>query len=152
METKVVQPTVRDLYELDFFEWTVRNAELLRDGRFDEADLGHIAEEIEDMGKRDQRELESRLEVLLRHLLKWRLQPERRGRSWRLTTNTQRRRMLRLLRKMPSLCRYLKESVPEIYIDAVSATIDETGLPRNCFPAICPFSPEQILDTEFFPE
>ncbi len=152
MEAKVLQPTARELYELDFFEWTLRNAELLRSSQFDEADVSHIAEEIEDMGKRDQRELESRLEVLLRHLLKWRLQPKRRSRSWRLTINTQRRRMVRLLRKMPSLRRYLADSLPEIYADAVGATIDETGLPGDCFPRACPFSTDQILDTDFFPD
>ena len=151
MATNVTQPRAKELYELDFFEWTVRNAELLRSGRFEEADLGHIAEEIEDMGKRDQRELRSRLEVLLRHLLKWRLQPERRVRSWRLTTNTQRRRIRRLLGEMPSLRPHLEESVLAVYPDAVEATIDETGLPKDCFPATCPFSLDQILDAEFFP-
>ncbi|MBI3698676.1 MAG: DUF29 family protein, partial [Acidobacteria bacterium] len=65
----------KDLYDLDFFEWTARNAELLREGRFTEADMEHIAEELEDMGKRDRRELESRLELLLEHLLKWQMQP-----------------------------------------------------------------------------
>ena len=49
-----------ELYDLDFYEWTVRNAELLRSGRVSEADLEHIAEEIEDMGKRERRELLSR--------------------------------------------------------------------------------------------
>jgi hypothetical protein len=39
-----------ELYDRDFAEWTRRNAELLRSGRAAEADLDHIAEEIEDMG------------------------------------------------------------------------------------------------------
>ena len=43
--------TTRDLYDLDFFEWTRCNAALLRAGQLDQADLEHIAEEIEDMGK-----------------------------------------------------------------------------------------------------
>jgi hypothetical protein len=34
------------LYDRDFFEWTVRNAELLRSGRLEEIDLEHVAEEI----------------------------------------------------------------------------------------------------------
>ena len=64
-----------DLYDRDFAEWTRHNAELLRAGRASEADLEHIAEEIEDMGNRDRRELRSRLRVLLAHLLKWKFQP-----------------------------------------------------------------------------
>ncbi|HXB72298.1 MAG TPA: DUF29 family protein [Candidatus Acidoferrales bacterium] len=54
-----------ELYDLDFYEWTVRNGELLRSGRVSEADLEHIAEEIEDIGKRERRELLSRLGVLI---------------------------------------------------------------------------------------
>ncbi|MCC6390834.1 MAG: DUF29 family protein [Bryobacterales bacterium] len=34
-----------------------------------------IAEELEDMGKRERRALRSRLSVLLAHLLKWQAQP-----------------------------------------------------------------------------
>src|SRR5262249_3731016 len=52
-------------YEQDFYAWTQRTAELLRAGRFDEADIEHVAEEIEDMGRRDVRELSSRMQVLL---------------------------------------------------------------------------------------
>jgi len=61
------------LYETDFFEWTQRTAEQLRRRRFDETDIEHAAEEIEDMGKRDLRELNSRMEVLMAHVLKWKL-------------------------------------------------------------------------------
>ena len=96
MKPLTLGPTVKDLYDQDFFEWKVRNAELLRAGRFEEIDVEHIAGEIEDMGKGEQRELESRLVVLLAHLLKWRAQPERRRSSWRPTTNTQRREIRRM--------------------------------------------------------
>lgn len=47
--------TAKELYERDFFEWTRCNAALLRAGRFEQADVTHIAEEIEDMGKREDR-------------------------------------------------------------------------------------------------
>jgi hypothetical protein len=43
------------LYDTDFAEWSRHNAELLRSGRTSEADLEHIAEEIEDLGKRERR-------------------------------------------------------------------------------------------------
>lgn len=54
------QPTLPDLavlYDEDFFRWTERAAELLRAGRFDELDAEHVAQEIEDMGKRSKRGL-----------------------------------------------------------------------------------------------
>ena len=91
-----------DLYDRDFYEWTVRNAELLRSGRATEADLEHIAEEIEDMGKREQRELYSRLKVLIAHLLKWQVQPDRRGSSWESAILVQRRASKGSLRRIPA--------------------------------------------------
>src|SRR5713226_8402736 len=115
----------KDLYDRDFFEWTQCNAALLRAGRFDQADVEHIAEEIEDMGKSERHELENRLLVLLAHLLKWRLQPERRGRSWRATIRVQRNGLLRLLRKMPSLRPYLRDNLLELYRPAVDQAIAE---------------------------
>ena len=54
-----------ELYDLDFAEWAVRNAELLRSGRVAEADLDHIAEEIEDMAKLERRAMQSRLARLI---------------------------------------------------------------------------------------
>jgi hypothetical protein len=53
------------LYDRDFYAWANQQAALLRDGRFSEADMAHIAEEIESMGKTERRELVSRLTVLL---------------------------------------------------------------------------------------
>ena len=69
--------TARELYGVDFFEWTERNAELLSRGCFDQADIPHIAEELTDMGSRDQREAESYLKRLMMHLLKWQIPPAR---------------------------------------------------------------------------
>lgn len=69
-------------YQNDILAWSQEQARLIRSRRFDLLDLEHIAEEIEDVGKSEQRELANRFAVLLAHLLKWRYQPERRGASW----------------------------------------------------------------------
>jgi len=69
-------------YETDIVAWTNEQAQLVRAGRFELLDLEHIAEEIEDVGKSEQRELASRMTILLAHLLKWQFQPEQQGRSW----------------------------------------------------------------------
>ncbi len=54
-----------ELYNKDFFEWTQTTASLLRDHSFEELSVASIAEEIEDLGKRDSREVNSRTRVLL---------------------------------------------------------------------------------------
>ena len=147
-----MRPAARDLYDLDFFEWAVRNAGLLRAGRFDEADIERIAEELEDMGKRDRRELLSRLQVLLAHLLQWRLQPERRSPSWEETIDTQRVEIADLLQDMPSLRNALPGALPQIYLHAARRALKETQLPRSALPNTCPLTLDQILDAEFLPE
>jgi hypothetical protein len=68
------------LYDRDFFAWSRQQANLLRAGKLAEADIEHIAEEIDSMGRAEKRELVSRLSVLLHHPLKWRYQPEKRVR------------------------------------------------------------------------
>src|SRR5215472_3225375 len=102
------------LYDTDFFEWTLRTAALLRSGRIAEADIEHIAEEIEDMGKRDRRGVYSRLRVLIAHLLKRKLQPERSGASWIETNSEQRDRLSLILRDSPSLRRYAESALDEV--------------------------------------
>jgi hypothetical protein len=90
-------------YDTDIIAWANEQARLLRAGRFDALNIEHIADEIEDVGKSEQREFESRMAVLLAHLLKWRYQPERRGNSWRRTLAEQRKALARRLQKTPSL-------------------------------------------------
>jgi len=140
-----------ELYDEDFFEWTRRSAELLRAGRFDQADITHIAEEIEDMGKRDWRELNSRIQVLLIHLLKWRTQPDKRSRSWERTIAGQRVKLEQVLDDSPSLRLRIANGLRAAYAKAVHLAAIETGLALDQFPADCPFTVEQILDPEFLP-
>jgi hypothetical protein len=145
------------LYDQDFFEWTVRNAELLRSGRLEEIDLEHLAEEIQDLGDRHRHEINSRLVVLLKHLLKWSMQPQRRytesgSSSWLSTIREQRRQMTGLLEEAPSLRRYAKEGLPKAHRDAVKEASAETGIPIAKFPEECPFSFDQVLEDEYLPE
>lgn len=145
--------TAKELYEQDIFLWTVRNAELLRAGRLEEADLEHIAEEIEDMGTSQQRELGSRLRVLLTHLLKMRAEPQSRAcQGWKATVATQRYDILQLLGAAPSLNSRVTPDVAKVYKLAVARAAAGTKLLEASFPRTCPFTAEQILDEEFFPE
>ena len=145
------------LYDRDFFEWTVRNAELLRRGCVEEADLEHLAEEIEDLGKRDTREVMSRLTVLLMHLLKWSVQPERRftesgSSSWLATIHEQRRELMDIFAQSPSLKGRAEEGLQKAHRRAVRDASAETGVPIRQFPEQCPFGFEQVLEDEFLPE
>jgi hypothetical protein len=104
------------------------------------------------MGKRERRELESRLEILLQHLLKWQIQPERRGTSWLGTIELQRLEITKLLEEMPSLKNLLASRLGQSYKGGVLRASIETGLPKSTFPKLCPYTLDQILDPEFLPE
>ncbi|ARN81337.1 DUF29 domain-containing protein [Methylocystis bryophila] len=139
-------------YEKDFYAWAHEQAALLRGGRLAEADIEHIAEEIESMGKAEKRELVARLTVLLLHLLKWRCQPNLQGASWRATIDVQRLDIADLLEDNPSLKSLLPEVVARAYRKATKEAERETGLPETTFPAVCPWSFETATDAGFWPE
>lgn len=139
-------------YEADVVAWSIEQAKLLRAGRFTALDIEHIADEVEDVGKSEQRELASRMAVLLAHLLKWRDQPANRSPSWRTTIRVQRRSVGRRLDKTPSLRASLAdpEWVADAWDDALTQATKDTGL--TSFPDACPWTEEQILDESFLPE
>jgi hypothetical protein len=151
-QLEMTKQDVAALYDSDFFEWTQRCAELIRQGRLNQADLGHVAAEIEDLGNGDRREVRSRLIVLIAHLLKWQLQPERRSPSWRETIFEQRLQVGLVLDDSPSLHGALGQDLRLVYTRAVRKARSETELPGSRFSAQCPYSESEILDFGFLPE
>lgn len=140
------------LYDEDFYAWAVTTAALLRQRRFAEIDLEHLAEELEDMGKRERRALKSHIRNVILHMLKWRHQPDKRSSSWRQSIRNGRIEIQELLRDSPSLASQLPLMLEEGYTAARADAIDETELSENTFPVQCPFTAEQIQDPEFWPK
>ncbi|MEA1053756.1 DUF29 domain-containing protein [Lamprobacter modestohalophilus] len=138
-------------YEKDIIAWANEQAHWLRAGRFDLLDIDHLAEEIEDVGKSEQRELMHRMALLLSHRLKWQRQPERRGASWEITIRNQRRGMMRRLRETPSLQPKLNDQDwwQAVWDDAIAQAAQETGLAD--FPDICPWTRDQVLAESWLP-
>ena len=141
-------------YEKDIVAWANEQASFIRAGRFELLDLEHIAEEIEDVGKSEQRELENRMAILLAHLLKWQYQPARRGASWQKTIKVQRTQVNRRIQKTPSFKHTLQDTEwwEDTWGDAITQASKETGIELTVFPESCPWTSEQILDQEFLPE
>lgn len=141
-------------YETDIVAWANQQAWLVRNKKFDLLDLEHIAEEIEDVGKSEQRELASRMAVLLQHLLKWQYQPARQGTSWQLTIKTQRERIKQRLKKTPSLKQCLKDTDwwDDAWADARYEAEKETGIAFDKLPEACPWTVEKILADDWFPK
>jgi len=140
------------LYETDFHDWTNRQAQLLRAGKFAQIDVEHLAEEIEDMGKRQRQELVSRLRVLLMHLLKWEYEPTYRSKSWTATIKTQRFDIAEHLEQNPSLKATLEDSIRKAWKGALVDAEVETEIDKKTFPQTCPWTFDQFMAEDFWPQ
>jgi hypothetical protein len=140
-------------YDQDILSWADQQAALLRAGRLDLLDIAHIADEIEDVGRSEKRELASRMAVLLAHLLKWQAQPAYRGRSWERTIRAQRKAIRLHLEEVPSLKAVLCDPRGQdlVWADAVSKAAQETGL--EDFPEECPWAlATEVLGEGWLPQ
>jgi hypothetical protein len=140
------------LYDQDFHAWAMEQAALLRAGKLADADLIHIADEIESLGKVEKRELVSRLTVLLLHLLKWQFQPTHRGPSWRLSIANARDDLTDHLADNPSLKSHLEAAIISAYRRARREASVETGYPESRFPEACPWAFSQFMAEDFWPQ
>ena len=140
-------------YETDVVAWANEQAGFVRSGRFDQLDLEHIAEEIEDVGKSEQRELASRMAVLLAHLLKWEHQPARRSKSWQYTLTTQRKEVAYVISEAPSLRTKFSDErwLDIVWSKAKSQAESETGLDIDTFPEVCPWPISDVLSEGWLP-
>jgi hypothetical protein len=134
------------LYDTDFYEWTAETARLLREGRIDEADIEHVAEEIEDMGKRDLRELRSRVRQILIHLLKLKVARDRvlthNQRGWQVSIGKQQAAIRVVIEQSPSLRRRMAAAISAEYPVAARLVAEEFDVR---LPGECPFSEDDVL-------
>ena len=138
-----------NLYETDFYTWTLEQTELLKNSDFERLDIVNLVEEIESLGKQQRQELRNRLGVLIGHILKWNYQLERRSKSWRATIRAQQREVLQLLQENLSLKPYLEEAIAFAYESGLDLVVRETPLDYSDLPENCAYTPEQLFDPEF---
>lgn len=138
-----------ELYERDFYAWTREQATLLRAGRYDELDLEHLSEEVEDLGGSLYRSVRSRMRTIIEHLLKLEHSPAAEPRSlWRDTIQAQRADLEDDL--TASLRRRLQSELPKHYLRARAAAArslrryGETAA-ADALPETCPYTLDQIV-------
>ena len=140
------------LYDEDFFQWIQNQVAVLQARRFEHLDLENLIEELDSMGRSEKKSVISNMRIVLLHLLKLKLQPEKRSSGWLSSIVEHRERLRDDFRTSPSLRRYARDMLGESYEGARRLAVAETGLPRATFPEFCPFTFEQVLDEEFLPE
>jgi hypothetical protein len=140
-------------YDTDFYAWTQQQAAAIRAKEVAALDIEHLAEEVEDLGRRVQRALASQLERLLVHLLKWRYDPAQDPRQlWRLSLLEARHEISQDLTMNRTLRGFPAERLADAYHYARRVAALETELPPVTFPDACPWTIDQVLDEDFLPE
>jgi hypothetical protein len=142
------QPTGAS-YDHDFYSWSLEQARLVREGRWEAVDRDNVAEEIESLGREQFNKLESAFRVLMLHMLKWDHQPELRSRSWVLSIEAQRLELEDVLADNPGLKPRISEAIARGYRKARVEAAKETGLLKKSFPDACPYSFDDIAARDF---
>ena len=143
------------LLDDDFHGWLVDQAEALHTRRSDLLDWDALAEELEAMAAKERREARKHLRNLLAHLLKWSFQSAelpRRAHSWRRSIRETREELSDLLEDSPGLMTSLNESFAKAYERARNKASDETKLPLDRFPAASPWTIDQAMREDFWPQ
>lgn len=147
----MTQPANAPAYEDDFVAWLEDQAQRARRGETDGLDLENIAEELEGMARSDRREIRNRLTVLLMHLLKCWVRPERRSTSWLGTIAEQRDGITTLLDDSPSLRNYPAAILDRCYPLARRKAAYQMRLSERAFPEGCPFAIDEVVDPGWLP-
>jgi hypothetical protein len=147
--TRVQAPARPDQdYDRDVYAWSKAQAELLRARRFDEVDLEHLIEEVEDVGASLGRSVRNRTITIIEHLLKLQHAPATEPRAgWRQTVRAQRVKLRRAL--TPTLRHEIEAELPALYADArdlAAGALADHGEPAAAeqLPAACPYDLDRI--------
>lgn len=141
---------IEQLYEEDYTLWLDQTANVLKTGDFSQLDITHLVEELEALGSEQRRKVKSYLRQLLKHILfyhYWSI-PECKN-HWSVEIDNFRVELKELIQSR-TLYNYLLFVKDEVYRDAVRQAKKKSDL--KCFPEICPYTIEQILDIDFYPE
>jgi hypothetical protein len=147
----LVVTDLKTLYDIDDSQWLEETVKLLKKRQFEALDLDNLIEELEDLGKEKKNAVASLLEQVIRHLLLlqyWTSEAQYNAIHWQGEIYTFR---VQLRRKLTTNLRnYLKLELNNIYKDALGFVKIKTQN-ADIFPLECPYSLEQLLDSDWLP-
>jgi len=142
---------LKQLHDLDDAQWLEETVSLLKKHQFQQLDLDHLIEELEDLGREKKNTVASLLEKIIRHLLLlqyWTREAEYNAVHWQEEIYTSR---TQLGRKMTTHLRnYLEKELNSIYQDALGFVKIKT-VNSVVFPPDCPYSLEQLFERSWLP-
>jgi len=140
------------LYETDDLKWLETTIELLKKRQFYALDLDNLIEELEELGKEKRNKVVSLLNQVIRHLLLleyWTSESERNINHWKSEVYNFRDQLEGSL--TTTLRNYLEENLDSIYKRSLGYVELKTGENVN-FPLECPYTLEQLLDLNWWPD
>jgi len=144
-----------DLYERDYYTWTQEQVRALRERRIEEVDWTNVAEEIEDLGKREKRALRSQLVKLLGHLIKFAyargVMWANNARGWELSIRGARSEALMYLDENPGLRPHVPQIFRSAYGSARLEIMKALRLPDSAIPEAPPWALDEIIHDAFLP-
>lgn len=142
--------TKLSLYDRDQYLWLEDAIARLKVRDFQGLDLLNLIEELEIVAGRDRAEIESRLGVLLAHLLKrLYVKSDYDYRGWEITIREQRRHLRIALQQSPSLKRFFVEAFDRAWQESLTEVRED--YPQVLFPDQWQFSRDvDILLTQKF--
>ena len=168
MARTAVKRGTAELYRRDLYSWSLEQACALRERRLVALDFENLADEVENLAKSEVRELTSYAARILEHFCKfvhWAWLRQGNERIWRAEVDAYRGRAARTLRGSPGLKAILGQILEDAWDDArwelvkeaaKSATSDAhftsiAGLGKQAYPAVCPWTFDQVMDENFWP-
>jgi hypothetical protein len=149
---EIEKQDLSDLFYQDEHAWYGKASEYINNNRVDMLNLEQLKDILESMARRDKHALYSNLLLLIHHLLKWQYQPQRNtGDSWIRTIVEQRSQIDLAIMDSKNLRKYLCENFSNVYAKARKHAAIECQLPLSTFPEVSPFTLQQVLDEDYFP-
>jgi hypothetical protein len=130
-------------YDTDLLEWSDHQAQLLREGRFEELDLENLIEEVKELGKSEFKTCYSYVKLIMIHLLYlnyWEAEKEYNQKHWEREIDNFRVLLESII--TPSIKNKLIEQWEDLYLDASKRFEQKTKLKA---PQFCPYFLDDIL-------
>ena len=143
---------MRDLYELDYLAWYEKTLEQLKNNDSNELDLESLSEVLENLVRDTKRSGESYLRQIIIHLLLieyWESEKINRCHWAAEIVNFRSELETDMTTNLKKHLDLVKENM---YQKALKYVIKKTELNKTLFPIQCPYSLEQLLDDDWFPQ
>ncbi|TAE53129.1 MAG: DUF29 domain-containing protein [Nostocales cyanobacterium] len=149
----ITQKQLQQLYEIDDYLWLEETIKLLRTKNLENLDIDNLIEELESLGRSELNKVRSLLKQIIIHILLleyWQEEYDRNCSHWEGEIIAFRYDLNHTL--TTSLKNKLILELEEIYQLSRKLVSKKTGLSPDVFPNTLPYSLEQLLDDNWYPE